>query len=82
MVDNHRQQQQQQLQEAVLRSRIPPEDLQLSDDVIRWGAHGVGRRGVLTFRNSQLKVSFRGKVTAEDTVCSQVAGVNIDQKVE
>ena len=63
MVDNHRQQQQQQLQEAVLRSAIPPEDLQLTDDVIGWGAKGVVRKGVLTFKGSQLKVSFHGKVT-------------------
>ena len=68
MIDYHRQQQQQQLQEAVLRSKICPEDLQLTDDVILWGAKGVVRRGVLAFRGTQLKVSFHEKVTAEDTM--------------
>ena len=69
MISNHRQQQQQQqqqkqqqqrqqLQETVLRSEISPEDLQLMHDVIGWGAAGVVRRGVLTFRGSQLRVSF------------------------
>ena len=62
MIDNHRQQQQQQLQEAVLHSKICPEDLQLMDDVIGWGATGVVRKGVLIFRGSQLKVSFYEKL--------------------
>lgn len=63
MIDNHRQQQQQQLQEAVQCSEISPEDLQLTDEVIGWGATGVVRRGVLAFRDNQLKVSFGGMIT-------------------
>ena len=49
MIYNHRrqQQQQQQLQEAVPRSAISPEDLQLTDDVVGWGAARVVRKGVL-----------------------------------
>lgn len=37
MIDNRRQQHQQQLQEAVLRSAISSEDLQLTDNVTGWG---------------------------------------------
>lgn len=50
MIDNHRQQQQQQLQEAVLRREISLEDLWLTDDVIGWGTAGVVLGGVLNFR--------------------------------
>ena len=50
MIDSYWQLQQQQVQEAVLRSAVAPEDLQLTDDVIGWGAAGVLPRGVLTFR--------------------------------
>ena len=60
MVDSYWQQQQQQLQQAVLRSQISPEDLQLTDDVVGWGAAGVVRRGVLTFRDDKLRVSCWG----------------------
>ena len=70
MTDNHRQQQQQQLHEAVLCSKICPEDLQITNDVIGWGAAGVVRRGALTFRGSQLKVSFQGKVMSEESCTS------------
>ena len=61
MIDSYWQLQQQQVQEAVLRSAIAPEDLQLTDDVIGWGAAGVLRRGVLTFRDNELRVSSCGK---------------------
>ena len=52
MIDNHRQQYQQQLQEAVLCSAISPEDLQLTDEIIGRGVAGIVRRGVLTFQNN------------------------------
>ena len=52
------QQQQQQLQDTVLRSAIAPENLQLTHDVIGWGAAGVVRRGVLMFQGTQLRVRF------------------------
>ena len=70
VIDNHRQQQQQQLQEAVLRSKISPEDLQLTNNIIGWGAAGVVHKGVLSFRASQLKVSFQGKVASEESYTS------------
>ena len=72
MIDSHRQQQQQQLHEAVLCSAISPEDLQLTGDVIGWGAAGVVRRGMLTFRSNQLRVSFHSKVALKDTIHSHV----------
>ena len=62
MIDNHRQQQQQRLQEAVVRSATSAEDLQLTDDVIGWGAAGVVRRGVLTCGSNQLRVSLPRKL--------------------
>lgn len=65
MIDNHRQQQQQQLQGAVLRSAICPEDLQLTDNVIGWGATGVVRRGVLKFRGNQQTVSLHGMMAPQ-----------------
>ena len=65
MIDNHWQQQQQQLQEAVVHSEISPEDLQLTDDVIGWGAAGIVRRGVINCRGDHMKVSFP-EVTSKD----------------
>ena len=70
MIDSYRQQQQQQIQSAVLRSAISPEDLQLTGDVIGWGAASVVRRGVLTVRNNLMTVSFPRRVALKDTICS------------